>query len=147
MSPHYSLLILWSETEQRYFANIPELQMYSVGAGVTLTEAAQQGEDFLASFLAEYEAACAHRNLPPLRSADRYENHGPTPRQLTEQKQAARQRLLAMPPEAAQVLVNQTLYPQLWEYDPNAPESRKALEWDWQTHPQSEWEPEADLEN
>jgi len=43
-----------------------------------------------------------------------------------------------MPPEAAQAVVNQMLYSQLWEYDPNAPESRKALEWNWQIHPQSE---------
>lgn len=38
--------------------------------------------------------------------------------QLAEDKIAARMRLLAMPPESAQKLVEQTLYPQSWDVRP-----------------------------
>lgn len=36
-------------------------------------------------------------------------------KRLTQQKIEARQRLLAMPPEEAQRIVEQTLYPQYWQ--------------------------------
>ena len=145
MNPYYSLLMLWSETEQRYFANIPELHTYCVGAGATLAEAAQKGQAFLEEFLPEYEAARAHKKLRPLAPADVYENHSLTPRQFAEQKTEARMRLLAMPPEEAQSLVDQTLYPQFWNYDPDTAESQKVREWDWLANQAPEWEPKEDV--
>lgn len=59
------------------------------------------------------------KNLPlqpesqPLRPIDR------SSEDLAAEKIAARKKLLAMPPEEAQALVNQTLYPQYWTLDPN----------------------------
>ncbi|MBA3921109.1 MAG: hypothetical protein H0X31_05110 [Nostocaceae cyanobacterium] len=38
---------------------------------------------------------------------------------LSQEKIDARMRLLAMPPEEAQKLANQTLQPQLWRFDPS----------------------------
>jgi hypothetical protein len=40
----------------------------------------------------------------------------PDSQRLAKEKQEARERLLAMPPEIAQQLVDQTLYPQFWSY-------------------------------
>jgi hypothetical protein len=40
----------------------------------------------------------------------------PESQRLAKEKIEARERLLAMPPEIAQQLVDQTLYPQFWAY-------------------------------
>ena len=39
-------------------------------------------------------------------------------RQLAQEKIEARMRLLSMPPEEAQKLVDMTLYPQSWKFQP-----------------------------
>jgi hypothetical protein len=42
------------------------------------------------------------------------------PESLAQQKKQAREKLLSLEPKIAQNQVNQTLYPQLWVYDPEA---------------------------
>ena len=67
-------------------------------------------------------------NLPsqpdpqPFRQIDR------SSEELAAEKIVARQKLLAMPPEEAQALVNQTLYPHLWTLDPDQEPWEESIE-------------------
>jgi len=58
----------------------------------------------------------------PLRQIDR------SSEELAAEKVVARQKLLAMPPEEAQALVNQTLYPHLWTLDPDLEPWEESIE-------------------
>lgn len=48
--------------------------------------------------------------------------------ELEVEKIAARQKLLSMPPEEAQALVNQVLHPHLWELDPDRESWKESIE-------------------
>lgn len=54
------------------------------------------------------------------RSSSSCDNLDLVPESLAQQKKQARKKLLSLEPEIAQKQVNQTLYPQLWEHDPEA---------------------------
>ncbi|MEO0377224.1 MAG: hypothetical protein AAF329_21955 [Cyanobacteria bacterium P01_A01_bin.17] len=58
----------------------------------------------------------------PLRFIDR------TSEDLAAEKIAARKKLLSMPPEEAQALVNQILHPHLWELDPDQEPWEESIE-------------------
>jgi myo-inositol catabolism protein IolC len=51
-----------------------------------------------------------------------------TSEELAVEKIAARQKLLSMDPREAQQLVNQTLYPEYWELDPNQEPWEESIE-------------------
>jgi hypothetical protein len=51
-----------------------------------------------------------------------------TSEELAVEKIAARQKLLSMDPGEAQQLVNQTLYPEYWELDPNQEPWEESIE-------------------
>jgi hypothetical protein len=51
-----------------------------------------------------------------------------TAEELAVEKIAARQKLLLMDPDEAQQLVNQTLYPEYWELDPNQEQWEESIE-------------------
>ncbi|MGB7415387.1 MAG: hypothetical protein WA902_14365 [Thermosynechococcaceae cyanobacterium] len=51
-----------------------------------------------------------------------------TSEELAVEKIAARRKLLSMPPEEAQTLVNQTLHPHLWELDPDQDPWEESIE-------------------
>lgn len=51
-----------------------------------------------------------------------------TSEELAAEKIAARQKLLSMDPSEAQQLVNQTLYPEYWELDPDQEPWEESIE-------------------
>ncbi|PZD70187.1 hypothetical protein C1752_17093 [Acaryochloris thomasi RCC1774] len=51
-----------------------------------------------------------------------------TSEELAAEKIAARKKLLSMPAEEAQALVNQTLHPHLWELDPDQEPWEESIE-------------------
>ena len=61
----------------------------------------------------EQNPSASQSQPEPLRQIDR------SSAELAAEKIAARQKLLAMPPDEAQELVNQTLHPHLWTLDPD----------------------------
>lgn len=56
MSYHYSILIQWSDEDQKYIVTLPEFGPYAHTHGNTYAEALQHGEDVLELLIEEYQA-------------------------------------------------------------------------------------------
>ncbi|XHX76935.1 MAG: type II toxin-antitoxin system HicB family antitoxin [Stenomitos frigidus ULC029] len=62
MKPYYSILIQWSNEDQKYIVSLPEFGSYAHTHGDTYEEATKNAQEVLELLIETYEEQ--HRSLP-----------------------------------------------------------------------------------
>ena len=69
MTPHYSMVIQWSNEDQKFIVSLPEFGPYAHTHGDTYEEALRNGQDVLELLVEDYQAR--NQVLPNPLTSDR----------------------------------------------------------------------------